>query len=346
MKSLITNEICEGIREESLSIEVTTRCNSACSYCFVRACITEPLSLSTDMVKEIITEGYDCSYRRLHITGGEPFLWEGLFDVLEYAFVLGYKSVFINTNGTLLTEEVSKRLKDYDGLVLSVSLQGSKKTHDLMRGEGSYARTIKGIERALEVGLDFLIFTTVGKRLLSELPYYTDKLYKRFPGIQYLSLIQLIRVTSDILDLSSDLLEPEDFIALVQIVSLLNLYGLKTDVMNNPLAWVASKILEVPWISRSKPLYNPGSMIVMANRDISLFHSSRNTFGEYGPGMIREVLESNKYRYAVSSDESTCSRCRYVDLCRTAGMDRPSEWFRDMHPEVPYCKRVLDKASQ
>ena len=27
------------------------------------------------------------------------------------------------------------------------------------------------------------------------------------------------------------------------------------------------------------------------------------------------------------------------------GMLRPSEWYRDMLPEVPYCQRVLAKAS-
>ncbi|MFC1581041.1 hypothetical protein ACFL4N_09075, partial [Thermodesulfobacteriota bacterium] len=35
-----------------LSIEVTTRCNSACSHCFVRAGITEPSSLSFRVVKD------------------------------------------------------------------------------------------------------------------------------------------------------------------------------------------------------------------------------------------------------------------------------------------------------
>ena len=43
-------------------------------------------SLPVDLVKKIIAEGLQASYRQLHITGGEPLLWEGLFDVLEFAF--------------------------------------------------------------------------------------------------------------------------------------------------------------------------------------------------------------------------------------------------------------------
>ena len=346
MKSDIPNEIYAGVAEESLSIEVTTRCNSACSYCFARAGISRESSLPVDLVKEIIAEGFQASYRQLHITGGEPLLWDGLFESLEYAFVSGYKRVLLNTNGTLLTSNVINGLKVYDGLVLSVSLQGSTKTHERMRGEGSYGRTIKGVERALESGLSLLIYTVVGKTLLAELARYVDDLYKRFPEIQHLSLIQLIRVTNDVFDLSHELLDPEDFILLVKTVSLLNLFGLKTDVMNNPLAGVTAKVLGTPWISRSKPLHHPGSLIVMANRDICLAHSSRDGFGKYRPGMIREVLASNTYQRAVSPDESTCGSCLYIDLCRAGGMDRPSEWFRDMHPETPYCKRVLDRASR
>ena len=58
MKSDIPNEIYAGVAEESLSIEVTTRCNSACSYCFARAGISRESSLPVDLVKEIIAEGF------------------------------------------------------------------------------------------------------------------------------------------------------------------------------------------------------------------------------------------------------------------------------------------------
>jgi molybdenum cofactor biosynthesis enzyme MoaA len=64
--------------EKTLSIEVTTDCNSSCSHCFVRAGIAEPASLSVGLVKDIVTEGYHSAFRQLHITGGEPLLWGGI----------------------------------------------------------------------------------------------------------------------------------------------------------------------------------------------------------------------------------------------------------------------------
>jgi MoaA/NifB/PqqE/SkfB family radical SAM enzyme len=332
-----------GNGERELSIEVTTHCNGACLHCFARAGISEPSTLPVALVKEIVAEGYDAGCRYLHITGGEPLLWEDLFDTLDYAFDLGYQTVFLNTNGTLLTEDVCGRLTAHDGLTLSVSLEGPEALHDRLRGAGSYNRTLTHIENVQEAGIDLFIFTTARKSVLQSLPRFADDLYKRFAGIKYLTLMQLIRVTDDVFDLTKELLEPDDFLKLVWSVSLLNLYGLKIQVLYNPLAGVASKLLKMPWIPQARTLHHDGSIIVMANRDITLSHSSRDSFGKYEPGMIKSVLASDEYRKAVAPDETTCPSCKYAEPCKENGMVRPSEWYRDMHPDVPYCKRVLDR---
>ena len=345
MSQNIEGENYKGKYEESLSIEVTNRCNSACSHCFVRAAISECSDLSIDLVREIISEGYRLGYRRLHITGGEPLLWGGLLEALDYAFSLGYKKVFINTNGTLLTEGLISRLSDYVSFSISVSLEGPESLHDRIRGQGSYRRAVLGIEKALDAGIDLCIFTTVSKSLIPILPHFIDDLYERFPDINLFSLIQLIRVRDDVFDLSNELLDPADFLKLVRMVSLLNLYGHKTEILNNPLAVVVSKLFEIPLIPRVLPLHRPGHLIVMANRNIALSHSTFNNFGKYESGMIEKVLASNEYRIAVAPDEISCPICSYYRLCKENGMDHPSEWYRDMYPEVPYCKRVLDKAS-
>jgi MoaA/NifB/PqqE/SkfB family radical SAM enzyme len=334
-----------GIIEANLSIELTTNCNSPCPHCFARAGISEYSSLPFDLVKEISTEGYNTGYRHFHVTGGEPLLWDGLFDLLDYVFELGYKTVFLNTNGTLLTGDINRRLAEYDSLTISVSLQGPEALHDRIRGAGSYRRTLLGIEKALDEGIGLIIFTTTGRRLLPELAGFVDETYKSFPNILSLTVIQIIRVRDDTVDLSEELLSPEDFIRLVRTVSLLNLYGLRTDVLNEPLVNVASKLLNMPWIPRSQPLYTEGSMMVRANRDMTLSHATRDGSLRYEPGMIRKVLTSSRYRNAVAPDKATCPSCKFAELCPENGMLRPSGWYMDMQPEVPYCRRVLNKVA-
>lgn len=341
MKTSKINFCNTGDIDENLSIELTTRCNSACTHCFARAGLTEETSLAPELAREICVEGYAAGYRHLHLTGGEPLLWEGLFDLLDEVFSLGYRSVFLNSNGMLMTDHTACRLAQYPGLALSVSLQGPEALHDGMRGEGSHRQACRGIARALDAGLKLTIFTAIGKTLLAQLPTFAAELNKSFHGMQRLTLIQMIRVKGVAGRLSQELLGPDDFIGLVQTVSALNLYGFPIDVLNDPLVNVVADMLQLPLVPRSHPLCRQGKLIIRANRDITLAHSTWEKFGQYAPGMIAKVLIDDRYREAVGPDNITCPTCRYVDTCRSNGMLQPSAEVMDMQPEIPYCQRAL-----
>jgi MoaA/NifB/PqqE/SkfB family radical SAM enzyme len=332
-------------KSNSLGIEVTTCCNSSCSHCFVRARGPRRSSLASGLVEVMVREGYKAGYRHLHITGGEPLLWEGLLGIFDYAFALGYETAFLNTNGTLLTTEVSRNLAAYTGLAVSVSLQGPRRQHDFVRGKGSYTRALRGIHNAMNAGLPVHIFTTVGRSLIPDLPRFAEGVFLTFPGIEQLTFIQIIRVPGDVFDLSQEVLSPDDFLRLVRMISLLNLSGLKVDLLKNPLAGVASRVLKMPWVPPSPPLYRAGSVMITAERRITLAHSTMDHFGIYKPGILPRIFRSEDYCRAVSRDRPVCRNCVYSRLCRIEGMVRPSEWYRDMFPQVPYCQRVLAKAS-
>jgi MoaA/NifB/PqqE/SkfB family radical SAM enzyme len=244
----------------------------------------------------------------------------------------------------MVTEEVVGRLSAHKGLSVSVSLDGPQALHDRIRGEGSYRQVIGCIDRALDAGIDIFIFTTVCRSLLPDLANFAEETYRKFPDLNCLILIQLIRVTDDTFDLSDEFLDPDDFLQMVWVASLLNLCGLKTSVLRNPLIGIVSRLLRIPWAPPTHPLYRYGSMFVMANRNITLAHSSRGSFGTYEPGMIRKVLVSDAYRKATGPDRATCLNCKYYELCMDHGMIRPSESDRDMHPDVPYCQRVIQRA--
>lgn len=334
-----------GLQSDCLSIEVTTRCNSSCSHCFVRARGPQRSSLPPDLVRTLLQEGYEVGYRHLHVTGGEPLLWDGLQSIFDCAFALGYRTAFLNTNGTLLTGKVIRKLGAYSGLGVSVSLQGPRPLHDGIRGKGSYDRALRGIDNAISAGLPTYIFTTVGRSLLPELPRFVEELFVEFPDIRRLTCIQLIRVPTYVFDLSSEVLSPDDFLRLVRMISLLNLYGLRVDILNNPLAAVAARVLGMPRVPPSSPLYGPGSVMITAEKRVTLAHSTTDDFGLYEPGNLSKIMNSSDYCRAVSQDRSLCMDCPYSALCDTEGIARPSEWFRDMCPQVPYCRRVLARAS-
>ncbi len=332
-----------GSPSHNLGIELTTRCNSNCRRCFARAGLAQEASLTPARAKAIWAEGHALGYRHLHLTGGEPLLWPGLFELLAAVFAHGCRSVFLNSNGTLFTPQTVRRLARHEDLAVSVSLQGRATQHDRVRGSGSFRQARRGIRAALDAGLDVTIFMVVGKRLLTGLAALASRTYEEFAGITRLTLIQMIRVREDRHDASSQLLDPDDFLRLVRTVASLNLFGIKTDVLNNPLVNVAADLLQMPWIPPSQPLHRPGRLMIRANGNITLAHSTWESYGHYQPGMLGRVLASRQYRRAVAADVEICPACRFVDHCRSHGMLRPSDARVNLLPGKLYCREVLSR---
>ena len=210
-----------------------------------------------------------------------------------------------------------------------------------MRGPGAYRRAAEGIQRALEAGLAVTMFAALGQTLLMQLPAYAAELNATFAGIDRLTLIQLFRPEKGRCDFANELLGPEGFLQMVRTVSALNLCGFTIHVLNDPLVNVAAGMLRLPLVPRSHPLVRPGKLMVRANLDITLAHSTLEIIGQYRPGMIAKTLTCDCYCKAVAQDDTTCPMCPYIDYCRKHGKLHPSPSVMDMQPEVPYCQRVL-----
>ena len=324
-----------------LSLELTTRCNCDCRHCFARAGLSEEATLDPALVETICEEGFHIGYRRLHLTGGEPLLWPDLWDLLEKVFTLGYHSVFLNTNGLLLDRATASRLARYKGLSLSVSLEESREWHDALRGPGTYRCAAEGIACAVAAGVPLRIFTVIGKTLLTRLSAFVDAVAQKFPGIEGLTLIEITGDPAALGDLSRELMAPDDFVRMVRTISVLNLCGFITAVLNDPLVNVAADLMQLPYVPPSGALCRPGKLVIRADRRMTLAHSTRESFGTYSPGALAKVLTGRDYRKAVGPDNVTCPTCRYRLLCRKHGMWQPSIRIVDRELGLPFCQRVL-----
>ena len=150
MKDAVPEEIARALGEESIGIEVTTRCNGACGHCFARAGRDRDFDLDEATAFAIAREGEALGYRNLHVTGGEPLLWGPLYGLLDAAADLGYESVLVNTNGTLINDAAARELGSRRDLVtLSISIQGPRELHDAVRGPGSHRAAVAGMELSL-----------------------------------------------------------------------------------------------------------------------------------------------------------------------------------------------------
>jgi len=160
---------------ENITINVTHRCNLRCKHCYIEDAPLIEENLNIHQIRNFIREGkkYLSDNLNYAILGGEPLLRKDL--VLEIA-KLGYeqgKEVIVSTNGIYVDETFAYGARDTD-LVVQVSLEGSKpQINDQIRGNGSYQKAVKGIEKLVDNGAYTIISMVVQRSNLHDIvPFY------------------------------------------------------------------------------------------------------------------------------------------------------------------------------
>jgi len=112
-----------------LAIELTTRCNINCIWCYRRDPAYKHI-LNKDMPFEKlmkIVENTKGKFRMVHLGGlGEPLLYPKIIDAVQLVKNLSDK-VKITTNGTLLTEEIVDKLVDAGLTHIEISIDAFNK---------------------------------------------------------------------------------------------------------------------------------------------------------------------------------------------------------------------------
>ncbi|MGD1048545.1 MAG: radical SAM protein [Candidatus Krumholzibacteriaceae bacterium] len=141
-----------------MDLAVTYRCNLECPKCYVgdRKVDRELSTAEWVKVYEIL---WKAGIPQVVFTGGEPTLRDDIVELVSQAdeFVTG-----LVTNGTRLFE-LAQALKDASLDYAQVTVESfDSKIHDQVTGtEGSHAKTLAGIRRALSVGMQIVTNTTL-----------------------------------------------------------------------------------------------------------------------------------------------------------------------------------------
>ena len=118
----------------SLIIEPTNTCNLRCTFCFVTDGMTRDGGfMDFNIFKKIINDCTDLEHLCMH-NWGEPLLHKDIFRMIEYAKNKGVNYVVMNTNGTLLTDKMIKRIVNSKLDIIRFSIDGSAETFKRVRG--------------------------------------------------------------------------------------------------------------------------------------------------------------------------------------------------------------------
>ena len=141
--------------------DINNECNLNCKHCRVSE-KNDNEKLSLKEAKNLLAECWYNGITMLNLSGGEPFLRNDIFEILDYA--QKFEDIVITTNGTLLNDEKCKKLSTYKNIKLSISLDGLEETHDkFRRKKGAFKKVIDTLPLLNKYNIKYAIKYTLSK---------------------------------------------------------------------------------------------------------------------------------------------------------------------------------------
>lgn len=170
---------------------ITSKCNLKCVHCYNDSGLnTDCNEATTEEAKDVLTDIAGYGVPSVLFSGGEPLMRHDLFELIPYARDKGLRTV-ISTNGTLITKEKAKMIKDYEVSYVGISLDGIGAVNDEFRGvEGAFERAVVGIRNCMEAGVRVGLRLTLTKRNAQDVEQLFDFLNKE--GIERLCFYHLV----------------------------------------------------------------------------------------------------------------------------------------------------------
>jgi MoaA/NifB/PqqE/SkfB family radical SAM enzyme len=144
----------ERLTPNSVTWGVTHVCNLRCVHCYdAPASAGRRVDLSRTQALELVDRLAEMGVAFVAFSGGEPLWRADLFDLMARCRERGM-GIALRSNATLVTPEKAQRLAELNLSVVGVSLDGATAvSHDQMRGKGSFAKTINGIQLLQAAGI-------------------------------------------------------------------------------------------------------------------------------------------------------------------------------------------------
>lgn len=156
---------------------VTRACNLRCVHCYAHA-VERPreTELSHSQGLALLDDLADFGVPVVLFSGGEPLVRDDVVKLARYAVQKGMRAV-VSTNGTLITGDKAKELKDVGLSYVGVSLDGMEEVNDRFRGRrGAFKKAMEGIGNCREAGLKVGLRFTINRMNRHEIPRIFDLL--------------------------------------------------------------------------------------------------------------------------------------------------------------------------
>lgn len=137
------------------TFELTARCNFSCPMCYVHLCnARQEDELTARQWLELAQQARDQGMIFALLTGGEPFVRKDFFEIYRGMKAMGLM-ISINTNASIITEEILEQLLQDPPVRMNISLYGGcAETYRKMCGVAAFERVTQNIRALKAAGVD------------------------------------------------------------------------------------------------------------------------------------------------------------------------------------------------
>ncbi len=127
---------------ESMYIELTSKCNLNCAYCYNNCSNNTIDYLPVDVVKNLIDKAHILQINDISFSGGEPLLHPNFMEIFDYYTSVFGKGPTLITNASLLTDNLLEKIVSTKTL-LQLTIDGdTADIHGLTRDFSNFSNNI------------------------------------------------------------------------------------------------------------------------------------------------------------------------------------------------------------
>ena len=172
---------------ETLVFQVSTRCPYNCPQCYMQKNCSDDLLLTKAV--EQIDFALEHGLKAIQITGGEPFVYPELFDLIRYAHEKGLY-VFLATSGFNHSYELYQALKQCGLDIICVSMNDIDENVNKLSRD-SYNVSLTAIRDAIDAGLTCFVNVVVSDDNVENLDLMSEYLHKK--GVDGIEILRPVR---------------------------------------------------------------------------------------------------------------------------------------------------------
>lgn len=305
------------------AIETTNVCNFRCPHCYVDK--ARHKTLSFEKIKNIIDDFYELGASNILFTGGEVLTHPNFKDFYIYAYKKGF-IISINTNGSLINDDIENFLKEYPPCTLEISIYGdNQKTYNnFTKANLDFDNFIEKLKKLKNCGINLLckgVITNSNKDYYFNIVNMCNELNIPFKK-DYIAFPQLDKIHK----INPEQISPEEVIEILKKDKHAQMECLKRfsqDSNNHQYVFECRR--------------DNDALFINSNGYVNICPCMQSVSYKYEEGKLLEtVLELRKIGNIKFKKETKCKNCKYMSLCRycpakfeltTGNYEEPPVWF-------------------